>query len=168
MPNIKEIAKSFIFVLVWASIVLGFLSCVEKVNAKELAVISGSWSTHLDGGDYNEVHRSVGFKYYEERTPAKHGYNQTTHSVMRFTNSYRNTGFSYLYGKSGCRDDWWLKVCLGWTGGVAFGYDEQGWPVMPVAGGVLDVGYEEVNLNVMYVPFANVLTYQLDTIVWEW
>lgn len=169
--KLSDVFDAFAYGFTIASMVALFFAALvwftASVKADELSLIAGSFSHHLaTDTEYNEDHHSAGLKYTSDSAYSDRGFNRTSHNLFRFINSYDSVGVAYMYQRSGCREAY-LTFCVGWAVGGTTEYDEQGWPVMPVAGLTADVATSYLNINVMYVPIANVLTFQLDTPIWR-
>jgi hypothetical protein len=69
-----------------------------------------------------------------------------------------------MWSRSGCRDIGKFTGCVGITAGATTGYDIF---ILPVAAPTIDLSYDIININLMYVPIANVLTSQLEVHLME-
>jgi hypothetical protein len=158
-----------------ACLLLMVTACAtQPAYADSLSVITGAWSDHMSNREYiddndvrrkyNQTHESIGLKFSMREEKAK-----TSHNLFAFSNSYENRGVAYLYSSQKCDGIEAFTLCAGWAAGLTTGYEKtHSVPLLPYAGfaGTLEVYIFE--LDVMYVPFANLATYQLSTEVLKW
>lgn len=163
--------------LLYALMLAMLTSCFHPVHADQIRVISGSWSNHMSSDGYkedgrykkyNEEHESYGLSYYSDTSKGDTAFTRSGHQVFRFTNSYDRESYGYLYNGHECTRHSLGSACLGYSLGVSTGYSHRGYPVLPVAGLGGSLSVEPVELFFMYVPFANVLTFQVSTELMEW
>lgn len=172
----KELAR-FISALAFIAS-LTFVGCqpsYSDTHEESLHLITGSVSSHMSGSGYeedgeyrpyNERHHSIGFTYRVAEPDASHS--AVSHSVFRFENSYYKESYAYLQGRHECSDFTYLTACIsGYFGGSTGYHDRYTSPVIPVVGvgGYLSVG--PFGLTAMFVPIANVQTFQLETKIME-
>lgn len=136
----------------------------QPAYSETLSLINGAWSHHVSSNgfkrdgkftEYNEEHEAYGLRY-------------GPHSIFTFINSYHTRGYAYTHTWDTCETFSFLEFCLAGTAGVTTGYkDALDHYLLPVLGGGGALSVDGIKLNIMYIPLADVMTYQLETELFE-
>jgi hypothetical protein len=146
-----------------ACLLLMVTAC-NPAYAESLSVITGAWSHHGSGSGYNEEHEALGLSYSTSTTSSLQ-----SHSILTFNNSYYVRSYAYTYESFECGTNGNWRACLGWKAGATTGYKEDlGYSVLPVVGLGGSLTYHVFMATVMYIPFADVFTFNLSTEVYSW